>query len=110
MLELYNDIEHPVIFVLYEMEKNGVLVDSFDLKDYSNTLDEIIKKLEKESVKIAKYEARVNPQFDMEAAIRKEQEIKAKVEQGELTPEEALKAVVYRLIKNMTNRIIRDKS
>ena len=51
-----------------------------------------LKKLEKKAVEIAENEAQVNPNFDMEAAIKKEQEIKEKVEKGELTPEEALKA------------------
>lgn len=50
------------------------------------------KKLEKKAVEIAENEAQVNPNFDMEAAIKKEQEIKEKVEKGEIIPEEALKA------------------
>lgn len=72
---------------IYDMAQKRI-----DSQQYDKRERKYFKKLEKESVKIAKYEARVNPQFDMEAAIRKEQEIKAKVEQGELTPEEALKA------------------
>lgn len=50
------------------------------------------KKLEKKAIEIAENEAQVNPNFDIEAAIKREKEIKEKVEKGELTPEEALKA------------------
>lgn len=50
------------------------------------------KKLKKKAVEIAENEAQVNPNFDMEVAIKKEQEIKEKVERGKITPEEALKA------------------
>lgn len=48
MADLYRNIEHPLIFVLYEMEKNGILIDGMDLKEYGNTLQEIIIKTEKE--------------------------------------------------------------
>lgn len=48
MYNLYMDIEYPVIYVLYEMEKNGILVDATDLKEYSCILNDIIKKTEKE--------------------------------------------------------------
>lgn len=48
MYSLYRDIEYPVIYVLYEMEKNGILVDAGDLKEYSGILNDIIVKTEKE--------------------------------------------------------------
>lgn len=48
MYELYTKMEYPVIFVLYEMEKNGILVDGNDLKEYSATLKSIIEKTEAE--------------------------------------------------------------
>lgn len=48
MYKLYTDIEYPLIYVLYEMEKNGILVDAADLKDYSSTLQQIISKTERE--------------------------------------------------------------
>lgn len=48
MKKLYDDIEYPLIYVLYEMEKNGILVDAMDLRDYGNTLKDIIAKTEKE--------------------------------------------------------------
>lgn len=48
------------------------------------------KKLEKKCMDIAENEAQVNPNFDIEAAIKKEEEIQKKLENGEITPEEAL--------------------
>lgn len=48
MYNLYKDIEYPVIFVLYELEKNGILVDANDLREYSGILNDIILKTEKE--------------------------------------------------------------
>lgn len=48
MKKLYEDIEYPLIYVLYDMEKNGILIDAADLKDYGSTLKDIIEKTEKE--------------------------------------------------------------
>lgn len=48
MYSLYKNVEYPVIYVLYEMEKNGILVDANDLKEYSGILNDIIVKTEKE--------------------------------------------------------------
>ncbi|MCR5235373.1 MAG: DNA polymerase I [Lachnospiraceae bacterium] len=46
MLSLYNDIEMPLIFCLYEMEKWGMLVKPEALKEYGEELDGQIKGLE----------------------------------------------------------------
>ena len=60
MYELYRDIEYPVIYVLYEMEKNGILVDANDLKEYSGILNDIIIKTEKEIYKEIGQEFNIN--------------------------------------------------
>ncbi len=46
MLGLYNDVEMPLIFCLYEMEKWGMLVKPEALKEYGEELDRQIKGLE----------------------------------------------------------------
>jgi DNA polymerase-1 len=46
MLSLYNDIEMPLIFCLYEMEKWGMLVKPEALKEYGEELDAQIEGLE----------------------------------------------------------------
>ena len=46
MLELYNEIEMPLVFCLFEMEKWGMLVKPEALKEYGEGLDEQIKLLE----------------------------------------------------------------
>ena len=46
MLELYNEIEMPLVFCLCEMEKWGMLVKPEALKEYGEGLDEQIKQLE----------------------------------------------------------------
>ncbi len=48
MLDLYHDIEIPLIFTLYEMEKNGVKVEGDALKVYSQELGGKIQELEKQ--------------------------------------------------------------
>lgn len=47
MLELMKEIEMPLTYVLYDMEKEGVLVKPGELKVYGEALTEQIKKLEK---------------------------------------------------------------
>ncbi len=48
MLELYNDIEMPLLFVLHSMEVYGIGVDKESLAQYGNRLGERIGVLEKE--------------------------------------------------------------
>ena len=48
MKSLYYDVEMPLIFTLYGMEKEGILVRSDDLEAYSRKLSEKIVVLEKE--------------------------------------------------------------
>ncbi len=47
MQALYEDVEMPLSFVLYNMEREGIMVIPQKLTDYSNMLGENIKKLEK---------------------------------------------------------------
>lgn len=70
---------------IYKMAEERV--GKADKKD-----EKYFKKLDKKAVDIAEHEAHVNPAFNIEAAIEKEAEIKQKLEKGEITPEEALKA------------------
>lgn len=48
MLELYETIEMPLVYTLYEMERNGVKVEGEELKVYSQELGGKIQALEKE--------------------------------------------------------------
>lgn len=48
MLTLYKTIEYPLIFVLDDMEKEGVLVNEGSLKDYADQLALSIAQIEKE--------------------------------------------------------------
>lgn len=59
-------------------------------KDPKNQ-ERYLKKLKRCSIDIAENETMVNPNFDMETAIKREADIREKVEKGELTPEEALR-------------------
>lgn len=52
-----------------------------------------IRKFKKEAVNIAEYETMVNPNFDIETAIKREAEINEKLENGEISPEEAFRAL-----------------
>lgn len=48
MYELYKDIEYPLIYVLFEMEKNGIRVNGQELKIYGDSLQSTIVKIEKQ--------------------------------------------------------------
>ncbi|MBO4678933.1 MAG: DNA polymerase I, partial [Lachnospiraceae bacterium] len=60
MLKLYREIEMPLSFVLYSMEREGVLVDKNALKEYSAHLKEGIDKLEKKIYEEAGTEFNIN--------------------------------------------------
>ena len=48
MLDLYKNIELPLVFSLYKMEKCGIMINATKLKEYGATLEEGIKKAEQE--------------------------------------------------------------
>ncbi len=60
MDKLYRNIEMPLSFVLYSMEKEGVSVDKKALKVYSDKLSSGIEKLEKEIYSLADTEFNIN--------------------------------------------------
>ncbi len=59
-LELYETLERPLINVLYDIEKTGILVDKDLLKSYGKELESHIKVLEKEVYKAAGEEFNIN--------------------------------------------------
>lgn len=61
-------------------------------KDEESHSKKYYNELKKKCMDITENETLVNPNFDIDAAIEKEEEIKKKLEDGEITPEEALKA------------------
>lgn len=48
MYDLFNEIEMPLLYVLFSMEKEGILVDKAALKTYGNQLAERISVIENE--------------------------------------------------------------
>ena len=60
MYDLFINMEMPLIFVLYEMEKQGVRVDKQELIDYSAVLAERIEDLEASIYKAAGEEFNIN--------------------------------------------------
>lgn len=60
MYSLYNDIEMPLVFVLYDMQRFGIRVDKNELDDYSKVLTEKINVLEKEIYELAGEEFNIN--------------------------------------------------
>ena len=53
MEKVYNDIEHPLVKVLYNMEKLGVAVDEKAITDFGKNLAKEIKKLDEKIHKLA---------------------------------------------------------
>ena len=60
MLELYNNIEHPLIFTLDDMEKRGIKADKKELETYSKKLNERIKQLETQIYELAGEQFNIN--------------------------------------------------
>lgn len=60
MHALYADIEHPLIRVLYEMERDGITVDISVLKEMSKRMEQDIESLTKRIWKLAGTEFNVN--------------------------------------------------
>ena len=60
MYELYENIEMPLVFVLYDMEKEGIRADGDKLKEYSRELAVSINKIEKRIYEQAGEEFNIN--------------------------------------------------
>ena len=60
MMDLYKEIEIPLTYALYDMEKTGIKVEAFALKEYGDKLAESIKTLEEEIYKEAGHEFKIN--------------------------------------------------
>lgn len=60
MISLYKDIEMPLTYVLYGMEKEGIEVVKSKLVDYSSMLKESIDKLEKDIYELSGCEFNIN--------------------------------------------------
>ena len=60
MINLYKDIEYPLIFVLYDMEQYGIGVNSVELKEYGKNLEDRIEALKKNIYEYADEEFNIN--------------------------------------------------
>ncbi|MBQ1843417.1 MAG: DNA polymerase I [Lachnospiraceae bacterium] len=58
--KLYTELELPLIFVLYDMEKTGIYMDADRLKDYGSELGKHIAELEKKIYEEAGEEFNIN--------------------------------------------------
>ena len=60
MWKLYTDIEMPLVYVLYEMQKNGIRVNKEELKEYGDKLQVRIEELEQSIHKLANDDFNIN--------------------------------------------------
>lgn len=60
MWDLYTQIEMPLVYVLYEMQKNGIKVNKEQLKDYGDKLQVRIEELEQSIHALAGEEFNIN--------------------------------------------------
>ncbi len=60
MLSLYKNIEMPLIFVLYDMEREGISADAAELKEYGEKLSVSIEELERKIYEAAGEEFNIN--------------------------------------------------
>ena len=56
MIQLYEEVELPLISVLYEMEKKGIALDPAILKEQDRSLNQAIQEIEKQIFSYTKYE------------------------------------------------------
>ena len=60
MFRLFNEIEMPLVFTLYDMEQAGVKIEGEELKRYGEELGARIVELEKEIYEMAGEEFNIN--------------------------------------------------
>lgn len=60
MLPLYQDVELPLAFILYDMHCNGIMADRAGLKEYGDKLAVQINRLEREIYSLAGREFNIN--------------------------------------------------
>ena len=60
MLELYNKVELPTVYTLYDMEKRGIRVDKAELEEYSKKLEKRIQELHDSIIGYAGKEFNIN--------------------------------------------------
>lgn len=60
LLKLFNDIELPCVFSLYDMEKNGIRVDKQGLSEYGNRLKEKISVITEDIYRLCGCEFNIN--------------------------------------------------
>ena len=60
IVNIYTDIEMPLVPVLSNIEKNGVLIDSIQLNNLSKELEESLQEIQKKCFKITKKEFNLN--------------------------------------------------
>ena len=60
MDKLFSDLEMPLVFVLYDMEKEGICIDAAALKEYGSKLEVSILELEKKIYEQAGEEFNIN--------------------------------------------------
>jgi DNA polymerase-1 len=72
---LYEKIEKPLISILFEIEENGVLVDSEMLKEQSNQLSVALSEIEKQAFAIAETEFNLGSPKQLQEILYKKLEI-----------------------------------
>ena len=60
LLDLYENVELPLLYVLYDMEKIGIRLDTKQLEQYDQELDKKISKLQKEIITLAGEDFNIN--------------------------------------------------
>ena len=75
MENLYQDIELPLVYVLYDMEKSGVYCDEKELDDIANTTKEKIDVLEKRIYKSVGHEFNISSPKQLSEVLYEELEL-----------------------------------
>lgn len=103
--KLFDQIEMPTSFVLYEMEKEGIAVKKEELKNYSLDLDEQIHELEKSIYSDAGKEFNINSPKQLGVILFEDLEIKGgkKTKTGYSTAADVLDRLApdYPIIRNV---------
>ncbi|WP_163328128.1 DNA polymerase I [Desulfurobacterium thermolithotrophum] len=95
---LYESIEHPLTFVLYKMEKRGVLFDKEYLENFGKELDRKSKEIEKKIFEIAGEEFNLNSPKQLSRVLFEKLKLKPlkKTKSGYSTDVETLTALALK--------------
>ena len=83
LLKLYNEVEMPLLYVLYNMEKIGIEIDSKYLSKYDKKLDVLIEKLTNDILTLAGSNFNINSPKQLQKVLFEDLKLEYDMKKGE---------------------------